>query len=180
MEQGVERLQQAERESLAAINSSLLDVDGSFATAAGNTPQFVEDMFGWNAEWQFTVGVGGQVVNFGAGMLDAMFQTKLGRPAGPDSFRDFARKQFVGVVFDPDVLKCGVDNAATSYVSRLRAIENRLLVDLGADLPDASIRLPRISVPRLSDTWPPRWTSQWRTSSPTWRRTLASRWRRKW
>lgn len=145
------RIQQAEQESLAAINTSFLDVDGSFASAANNTPKFVEDILGWNGKWQFTVGMGGQVVNFGASLVDAMFTTKLGQPAGPDSFRAFARKEFATVVYDPDVFKRGIENAYKAYVTKLSAIENGVLVDLQVDLPDSDIRMPRIRAPKLTD-----------------------------
>ena len=147
-----QRLQQAERESLDAINASLLDVDGSFAGAAKSVPKFVEDILGLWGKWQFTVGMGGQLVNGTAWLMDGVFGTKLGQPAGPDSFRAFAEEQFVKAVADPDVLKKEIENAATSYVTKLRAIENRLLVDIGADLPDAELRMPRIPVPKLADT----------------------------
>ena len=96
--------------------------------------------------------MGGQLVNGTAWLMDGVFGTKLGQPAGPDSFRAFAKEQFVKAVADPDVLKKEIENAATSYVTKLRAIENRLLVDIGADLPDAELRMPRIPVPKLADT----------------------------
>jgi hypothetical protein len=145
------RLNEADSESLNAIKGSIADVEGSFALAASNTPVFVEHILGWDGKWQFAVGMSGQVVNFGAGMMDAIFSTNLGQPAGPDSFRGFARKEFVSVVCDPDVFKLGIENAAKAYVSKLASIENRLLVDMKLDIPDADIRMPRLPVPKLTD-----------------------------
>jgi hypothetical protein len=142
---------QADRESVEAINASLLDVDGSFSLAAGSTPKFVEDILGWYGKWQFTVGLSGQAVNLGAGAWDWAFGTKLGKPAGPDSFRDFALKEFTSAVFDPAVFKRGIEKAPLSYAEKLRAIENRLLVRLLLDTPDADFSMPRISAPVLSD-----------------------------
>src|SRR5262245_3606857 len=57
------RIAQAERESLAAIDASLQNVDGTFAGAAKSVPKFVEDILGLWGKWQYTVGLGGHVVN---------------------------------------------------------------------------------------------------------------------
>ncbi len=144
-------LQRADREAVAAIEVVLKDVAGSFDQVDANIRPFVQDLLSFDGEIKFAAAGTKKALNFGAGLLDTAFGTKLAQSSEPEDFRAYVRSTFVSRVLDPAVFKRGVLAAVEAYRAKLEAIEGKLLVELEADVPDSTFRLPRIAEPRLEE-----------------------------
>jgi hypothetical protein len=154
-EKALPHIQQAERESLAAIDEAVGDVSRQFDQAAPKLRPWVEELLGIWGKLDFVVGSTQNAVNWTAGLLDDVFGTQLGKVAGQDRFEKMARESFAEKVLDPADIKRAIKTAVSGYGVRLDAVAAKLFVEIGADVPDANVNF---TFPVMATTLPERIT----------------------
>jgi hypothetical protein len=150
-EKALVRLEQADAESIAAVNESLADVSGSFDAASKNVRPFVDDLLGIYGKIHYAKALPGKISGYGFSLVNYVFGSTYESPLAVDDFEKHARETFTAKVFDPDVFKRGVSGGVDAYVARLKEIEGRLLVDLQADVEDPEMQIPAIHAPKLAE-----------------------------
>lgn len=115
-------LKKAEQAAESAIESQIKEVNNFFAVAKKGTYNFAEDALGWGSKWRLVV--------------DQLPFTEGNR------HRKFLRAKFEEHVFSADQLENFVRQVVQDYLAHVRSIENRMLVDLRADLSDSPADYP--------------------------------------
>lgn len=132
-------IQQAERESLTAIDEAVADVNRRFDDAAPKIRPWVEDLLGLWGKLDFVVGSTQNFLNGAAGIFDDLLGTKLGKVAGEDRFATMARSSFTEKILDPADMEDAIKAAVKTYDAKLDAISAKLFVAINADVPDADM-----------------------------------------
>jgi hypothetical protein len=138
----VPRLEQADQESAAAIQTRLATLDGFFGERKKGALAFAKEMLGTQAKLE----VAATVALIPLECIDEMLS---GRKSGPNRIERFATASFRRHVLEPGQMREAVDLAVAGYEGDVRAIEGRLLVDLQVDLGDGELGSGReaISIP---------------------------------
>jgi hypothetical protein len=120
-------LDEADRQSQAAVAEHLRAVDDFFAQAKRGTPGFAKQVLGWGSKWRL--------------VADKMPFTRTDRHA------QFLRKAFHDRLFTPDALTKVIEQTVKGYGGSVSGIENRMLVRLRSDVSD----LPPSMLPAFGD-----------------------------
>jgi hypothetical protein len=120
-------LDQADRESQAAVAEHLRAVDDFFAQAKRGTPGFAKAVLGWGSKWRL--------------VADKLPFTRTDRHA------EFLRKAFHDRLFTPEALTKVMEQTVKGYGDSVGGIENRMLVRLRSDVGD----LPPAMFPAFGD-----------------------------
>ena len=116
------RLAKAEYESQRAIEDEILALNGFFAEAKKRTHGFAADALGWGSKFRL--------------IQDALPFTRN------DRHKEFLKGKFEESVFKPEQLEEAVKQVVKGYLTRVRSIEGRMLVELridAGDLPASSL-----------------------------------------
>lgn len=128
-------IEQVERDSASAVDRQVARVDAYFAGLATKVPAFSRAVLGDEGKLQ----AGGAILEGGVNALAEMFGEK---PVyGRDSFLIYVEQSFKRLVLDPERFRSEIDSATSGWNGEVQAIEAKLLVDLNADLDDASLDL---------------------------------------
>jgi hypothetical protein len=104
-------IEQADADSQAGIDASLVPLNAFFDEAKGHVDAFADDVLGWYSKY------------------------KLIRGQHEEFLAETFRKHFFG----PDELKQAMTSAVEAYVADLEAIDNRMLVDIRMDVADLPV-----------------------------------------
>ena len=120
------RLDASDRSAQTQIDRSLAIVNEFFAERSQNSRAFGEEVLALRGKWQF-------------------IHSRLPY-ADKDAHYKFLAQRFEKTIFSPEELRAVIEEAVTAHLAGVEGIENRLLVDIRADLADdASIQaLPTI------------------------------------
>lgn len=108
------RIDQADEDDLAALELQLATIDEFFGERRAGSRPFAESVLSLRGKWVFV-------------------KSKL-PTAEDDAHLEFLQEKFEQNVFAIADLKQAIESAIGGYVSRVQGIENRLLVDVRADL----------------------------------------------
>jgi len=120
-------LDAAEKESKIRVAATLQPLQRFFHDAKRNSPPFAEEALSWRSKWRL--------------VADYLPFTDS------DGHEKFLRAKFHEHLFAPDQLEAAVRRTIKSYLDDLQSIENRMLVDLQADLSDLP---PTLSISTLN------------------------------
>lgn len=124
------RIDQADAADLAALEAQLATIDEFFAERRGGVKRFSEAVLSLRGKWEFV---------------------KSNLPTAEDGAHlEFLQAKFEQNIFTIDDLKKVIESSIGGYVSRVQGIENRLLVDVRADLSEqdlADARVPLTQAP---------------------------------
>jgi len=109
-------LAKAEQESERAIEDQTLALNGFFAEAKQHTHGFAADALGWGSKRRW--------------IQDALPFTRN------DRHKEFLKGKFEEAVFKPEQLEEAVKQVVKGYLTRVRSIESRMLVELRVDAGD--------------------------------------------
>ena len=132
-EAAVPRIRQAELDCLAAVESQVAGINEFFTERKQGARPFATAVLGTEGKLQAT----GALAEKAAGALGELFGSKPSRV--PDSFTLYVGRSFRQHVLDTEQLQKAIDGAVASYEAEVRRLEAKLLVDLRADLDDASL-----------------------------------------
>lgn len=108
------RLDEADAASLEEMDRALLGIDEYFARCRPGARPFAEAMLSLGGKWRYV---------------------KSSLPfADPDGHAKFLRESLEANLFKPDDLRKLLEGTVTGYLTRVKAIENQLLVRIRADL----------------------------------------------
>jgi len=127
------RLAAAERESKSEIDRQLAPINQFFDERKKGSLEFARQVLSFSGKWVFV-------------------KSKLPF-AEDDGHFTFLREAFETHLFAPDELRRCVESAVAGYIGRLAGIENRLLVQIRADLTERDLPLAQV-MPALSGDEP--------------------------
>ena len=107
-------LDRAEQECDRIIEEHVKVLDAFFADSKKNTRAFAEEALSWGSKWRL--------------VADKVPFTSGGR------HEKYIRERFEVHVFKPSDLETAVKQIVTSYLTHVRSIENKMLVDLRTDV----------------------------------------------
>jgi len=111
-------LNKLEKDTETLILSEFTDLNQFFITSKKNIPSFVDEALGYYSKWKI--------------IIDNIPYTSGG------THEKFIREKFEEIVLKPNQLEKEVRLTVTNYLDKVSSMENRMLVDLRADIPDIS------------------------------------------
>lgn len=138
----MQRMDQAKLEYDEAVAQTLSRIDDSFGEAKTGASRFAEAVLGAQGKAEYAYSVAEQAGDGLRGFITDLFGAD---PFGDDSedwrydadhFTRYVRGQFEEHVLDTDELEAACQAALEDCAARIDALENQILVELQADLPD--------------------------------------------
>jgi hypothetical protein len=141
-EKAWERLMRFRAESKDAIEEQIkLHLDPVIDDAKAKAPAFAEEVLGLEGKLHHAAGLVEKFVSdtvYGIGNLFG--STQMYEPKNwSGGIERFARERFPRMVLDRPDVERAVNAAVSGYLARLKELENGVLVDLAADLPDGAL-----------------------------------------
>ncbi|MGL4593739.1 MAG: hypothetical protein ACRCUY_03305 [Thermoguttaceae bacterium] len=128
-------VRQADERSHDAVDESLAELQAFFEQAKANVPPFVDVAVGWGSKWRliadYVVPKGGAVINPTIGP-----SVRIGQEFRHEKY---IRTKFNEMIFSDQQLAKVVEDTIANFFKRLESIDNKMLVDIRADLPDLAV-----------------------------------------